>query len=143
MLTTIVDYHTPILEIWQKPTLQVKWFYTPYSYSLVKNFLYDKYHIEWADRLRFYSGNWYGITPSSNGIAWLETPEWYCMPFGEFVKLIDFKYHLLNTTSGKVLNTYTTIYISSQYTIYEVFPETSDEKIDKICKYMEINLLEF
>ena len=142
MLTTILDYHTPILDIWQKPTLQIKWFYTFQSYTTVKNYLYDKYHVEWADRLRYYNGNWYGISTPSSECAWLETPEWYCLPFCEFVKLVDFKYHLLTTSSRKILNTYTTIYISSQYSIYEVFPDVSEEKLNKVYKYMEVNLLE-
>ena len=142
MLTTVVDYHTPIVEIWQKPTLQIKWFYSFQKYSTVKNYLYDKYHVEWADYLRYYQKTWYGVNTQSYEKAWLELPERYLIPFAEFIRLIDFKIHTLNTKSGKVLNTYTTVYISSQYSIYDVFPEVSESKLDKICKFMEINIVE-
>lgn len=143
MLRTFTDYHTPIIDIWQKPSLQIKWFYSQKNYSMVKTYLFDNYHVEWADYLRYYNNKWNGITSIPNVKAWLECPEWYSIPFKDFVNLIDFKIHTLNTSRGKIQNPYTTIFISSHYSIYDVYSEVSSEKINKICRFMEINLIDY
>lgn len=143
MLRTTIDYHTPIVDIWQKPTLDIKWFYTRQDYSIVMDYVIDQLETTCFDYLRYVGGFWYGIQPHNMRYAWLDLPERYSIPFTEFLKLIDFKIKQLKTPYGKVDNQYTTIYISSRHTLYELYPEISDEKLAKIVQFMDVNRLEF
>lgn len=143
MLRTTVDYHTPILDIWQKPTLEIKWFYTRQDYSIVMDYVLEQLEKTRFDCLRYVGGFWYGTSFHKTQYAWLDLPERYTIPFTEFLKLIDFKIKQLKTPYGKVDNQYTTIYISSRLTLYELYPDISDEKLDKIVQFMDVNRLEF
>lgn len=143
MLRTTVDYHTPILDIWQKPTLEIKWFYTRQDYSIVMDYVLEQLEKKRFDCLRYVGGFWYGTSFHKTQYAWLDLPERYTIPFTEFLKLIDFKIKQLKTPYGKVDNQYTTIYISSRHTLYELYPDISDEKLDKIVQFMDVNRLEF
>lgn len=142
MLRTVVDYHTPIIEIWQKPRLQIKWYYTRQDYTIVRNYLTDHLHIEWADYLRYHSGLWYGITTIPEVSAWLECPERYSIPFKDFLTLVDFKIRSFHTVDGLIPNKYNTVIISSRYTLYEIYPDINKTNLNKICQFMEVNRLE-
>lgn len=142
MLRTTIDYHTPIVDIWQKPTLDIKWFYTRQEYSLVTDYIIKQLETIRFDYLRYTSGIWHGIPHEQASIAWLDRPEQYTLPFQEFLKLIDFKVRQLTTLHGKCDNLYTTIYITSQHTIFELFPGISEYKLYKIVQFMDINRLE-
>ena len=61
MLRTICDYHTPIIDIWQKPTLQIKWFYTRQDYEIVLDYLMNILEETSFDYVRYSNGLWYGV----------------------------------------------------------------------------------
>ena len=137
MLQTTIDYHTHIIDIWQKPTLQIKWFYTRQDYSIVMEYIMQQLETINFDYLRYIGSFWYGTSFHKTQYAWLDLPERYAIPFTEFLKLIDFKIKQLKTPYGKIDNQYTTIYISSRHTLYELYPEISDEKLGKIVKIQD------
>lgn len=145
MLRTICDYHTPIIDIWQKPTLQIKWFYTRQDYEIVLDYLMNILEETSFDYVRYSNGLWYGVTPGkyATQIAWLDQPEKTLIPFLEFIKLIDFKTSFLQTIEGKIENRYTTIYISSKKTLYELYPGVSEQKLQKIIQFIDVNRIEF
>lgn len=143
MLRTTVDYHTPIVDIWQKPTLQIKWFYTQQDYGIVMDYIVQQLETTRFDYLRYVAGLWYGIGQVSSQYAWLDQPERYSLPFTEFLKLVDFKIKQFKTPYGKIDNQYTTIYISSRHTLYELYPEISNAKLEKVIQFMDVNRIEF
>lgn len=123
-MITFKDFHTPIVELYQKQAIEIYYLYSKENWFIVDMEIRNILEHEQHDSIKYFNGVWYGVTPNHNkrNIAHLDQPELTDLTFPKLIELIDFKYHILKTIRGNHINTYTKIYITSKYSLKQLFP---------------------
>lgn len=134
------DYHTPILELYQKTDLRVFYMYSERNYDLIELEMGNILGNQQYDLLWYAEGVWYGVTPQHNKrkIAYLNCPEKMQLPFVKLIELIDFQYHVLKTSRGNHTNTYETVYISSHLSLEELFPRKNHKFLNNLSHWISV-----
>ena len=134
------DFHTHILDLFQKPNLQVWYMYSQNNYFLVNieitNILENVEH----DSIRYCNNTWYGVSKNQERrkVAYFDRPELQNITIRKFMELVDFQYHVLKTSHGNHINTYQEIFITSQYPIKELMPNIPPLYLERLLKWIKI-----
>lgn len=88
------------------------------SYVISRLGLDDEGYLD-CDLIEFEDRRWLGVTCGT--VCWLREFNHYQIPYREFFRLIDNHVRCFETTTGYILNNYSTVYITSDIPVSDIY----------------------